>query len=280
MTQDKGYSKDAIVKLCTPNPDDENDLNWMSNFAIYISVVTGKHSPYSTTPCAETALTKVFKDYAFASEPYTFKPIAKSSFDELYSVWKELTVSNKDMFEEYLAGNVPVMGDDFGKKKKEKPETKCEDFYKPIISAFKTRDAELEASQHLALEFKKFTDIVVAQARDADETRAADQAIDDALAEMEYAYAMRAMTPLQPMNKNTPSAADIMNNAQKEYWENKKAKGEGGSSRKYLRRRFKKSKSRSKKSKPKSKSKPTLKSNRKSKSKSKSKSKTKRRQKK
>ena len=265
MTQDKGYSKDEIVKLCTPNPDDENDLNWMSNFAIYISVITGKHSPYSTTPCAETILTRVFKEYAFASEPYTFKPIAKSSFDELYSVWNELTVSNKDMFEEYLAGNVPVMGDDFGKKKKEKPQTKCADFYKPIISAFKTRDAELKAIDHLALEFKNFTDIVVAQARDADETRAADQAIDDDLAAMEYAYAMYAIQPVQPMKKNTPSAADIMNNAAKEYWENKKTKGEGGSSRKYLRRRFKKSK----KSKPKSKSKPTLKSNSKSKSKSK-----------
>ena len=274
MTQNKSYTQDDILKLCTPTLD-ENDLNWMSNFAIYISVITGKNSPYSKDPCAETGLTKVFKYYAFASEPYTFKSsMAKSSFDDLYSVWKELSPSNKDMFEEYLAGSVPVMGDDFGKKKKEKTVTKCEDFYKPIISAFKTRDAELKASDHLALEFKNFTHIVAAQARDADEPRAADQAIDDALAEMEYA--MYASQPVQPMKKNTPSAADIMNDAQKEYWENKKA--DGGSSRKYIRRRFKKSKSRSKKLKPKSKSKPTLKSNRKSKSKSKSK--TKRRHKK
>jgi hypothetical protein len=85
------------------------------------------------------------------------------------------------------------------------------------------------------------------------------EVLDDALAEMDKSMESTVpYTPPHPPPSSTDDAGDILAAASRKFLESKP----GGSSRKYLRRRFKKSKSKSKskKSKSKSKTKPKLKS--------------------
>jgi hypothetical protein len=158
-----------------------------------------------------------------------------------------LTDNEKDEFENYLEGPVPVNPDDFDKDpaNDDVVKQKCDEFYRQIISAFKTWSAEDQVENHFKIidkqrEYDNITRAIINSLRD---TRP-----DSLPTPKENGLTLDKFNPTLQYSRYIPII------------------GVGGS-RKYIRRRFKKSKSKSKKSKPKSKSK----SNRKSKSKSKSK---------
>lgn len=236
-----------VKAACTPpNP------HWKSNFAILISSITNK----KLHDCEPTKKNKEI--YAYALNKMSrdeLPPETKNDLSNAYGIWSKLNEDQQDEFEEYLKKPVPVNPDDFNKDPEHDSVVKqqCEEFYRRIISAFKTWNAEDQAEAQVQTDFA----MIDKQRNDSNITRAIINSLKDARLGVwpppKERLSIHHLKPTSTYDKYIP----IRN----------------GGSRKYLRRRFKKSKSKSKKSKPKSKFNSKSKSSRNSKSKSKSKTK-------
>jgi hypothetical protein len=235
---------DDIIQLCLPSP---HNRFWKSNFAIFISSITEKN----LDNCLPTNKSKEIYDYVLNKKTRNqLSPKTRNDLSTAYSIWSSLKDKEKDEFENYLEGSVPVNPDDFDKDPDDDNVVKqqCDEFYRQIISAFKTWSAENQVEEHFKEldEQRKYDNITREIINSLRDTRP-----DSLSTPEENRLKLAHINPTLKYDPYIPIPIPISR----------------GGSRKYIRRRFKKSKSKSKskKSKPKSKSK----FNRKSKSKTK-----------